>query len=87
MPFGWGCSGRSRRLPPPDGEQSLGVVEIGPEDPALKDDHQILMADSAVRKAVKAGSRGPITPRVEHLTLRMSALGMDLWTAAYGVGE
>jgi hypothetical protein len=66
---------------------SLGVVEIGPEDPALKDDHQILMADSAVRKAVKAGSRGPITPRVEHLTLRMSALGMDLWTAAYGVGE
>jgi len=61
---------------------SWGVVEIGPEDPALKDDYQILMADSAVLKAVKAGSHGPITPRVERLTLRMSRLGNDLWTGA-----
>lgn len=66
---------------------SWGVVEIGPEEPELKDDYQILLADSAVLKAVKAGSRGPITPRVERRTLRMSPLGRDLWAAANGGGQ
>jgi hypothetical protein len=63
---------------------SEGLVELGPEDAALKDDYQILVADSAVLKAVKAGSRGPIAPPVERRTLRMSALGNDLWSAATG---
>jgi hypothetical protein len=61
---------------------SEGVVEVGPEDPSLKDDYMILVADKAVLKAVKAGSRGPIAPPIERRTLRMSALGKDLWSAA-----
>ncbi|HEY7008568.1 MAG TPA: Abi-alpha family protein [Jatrophihabitantaceae bacterium] len=64
---------------------ALGLVEFGPADAALKDDYQILMADPAVLKAVKAGSRGPVPPRMERGTLRMSALGRDLWAAASGV--
>ncbi len=63
---------------------SWGLVEIGPEDAALKDDYLILMADTAVLKAVKAGSLGPIAPRIERLTLRMSPLGHELWDAATG---
>jgi hypothetical protein len=61
-----------------------GLVEVGPEDPSLKDDYMILVADPAVLKAVKAGSRGPITPPVERRTLRLSHLGKDLWASAGG---
>ncbi|MFC7506141.1 Abi-alpha family protein, partial [Nocardioides sp. GCM10030258] len=39
---------------------SLGVVETGPEDPRLKNDYQILGADAAVLRALKAGKRGPM---------------------------
>jgi hypothetical protein len=63
---------------------SQGLVEVGPEDVALKDDYMILVADSAVLKAVKSGSRGPIAPPIERRTLQMSALGGDLWSAATG---
>jgi hypothetical protein len=63
---------------------SQGLVEVGPEDPALKDDYMILVADTAVLKAVKAGSRGPIAPPIERRTLQMSALGRDLWSEASG---
>jgi hypothetical protein len=44
----------------------------------------ILVADTAVLKAVKAGSRGPIAPPIERRTLQMSALGRDLWSEASG---
>jgi len=61
-----------------------GLVEIGPENSSLKDDYMILVADTAVLRAVKAGSRGPIAPPVERRTLRLSTLGHDLWAAAGG---
>jgi hypothetical protein len=64
-----------------------GLVEIGPEDPSLKDDYMILVADAAVLKAVKAGSRGPIAPPIERRTLQLSQLGRDLWAAASGDGS
>jgi hypothetical protein len=64
-----------------------GLVQVGPEDTALKDDYLILMADNAVLKAVKAGSLGPISPRVERLTLEMSPLGAGLWAAATGAAS
>jgi hypothetical protein len=62
--------------------RALGLVDVTPADAMLKDDYQILMADPAVLKAVKTGSRGPVPPRVERCTLRMSALGRELWAAA-----
>lgn len=63
---------------------SLGLVEVGPEDPALKDEYQILTADSDVLKAIKAGSRGMLPARVDKHTLRLSALGRALWQATGG---
>jgi hypothetical protein len=61
---------------------ALGLLEVGPEDPALKDDYQILGADSAVLRALQQGRRGLIEARVERATIRLSALGRDLWEAA-----
>lgn len=62
----------------------LGLVEIGPEDDELKEDYQILQADSDVLAAIRAASRGPIPARVERRTLRLTDFGRQLWTAATG---
>jgi hypothetical protein len=61
---------------------SLGLVEIGPEDPAKKADYEILMAEPMVLRAIKCASRGPLTARVEKQTLGLSGLGRGLWEAA-----
>lgn len=63
---------------------SLGLVESGPEDAALKDEYEILAADIAVLEALKKAGRGPIPAHVEKYTLRLSGLGIELWTAAGG---
>jgi hypothetical protein len=60
---------------------SLGLVDIGPEDPDLRDDYEVLMAESAVLAAVKTASRGPLTAKVEKFTLTLSSLGLALWAA------
>jgi hypothetical protein len=62
---------------------SLGLVQVGPERSALKDEYQILQADSGVLKAMKRAARGPIAPRVEKHTLRLSPLGRSLWAACF----
>ncbi|WP_156750582.1 Abi-alpha family protein [Mycobacterium sp. 852013-50091_SCH5140682] len=61
---------------------SLGLVETGPEDPGMKSDYEVLMAEPAVLAAIKTATRGPLTARVERLTLSLSSLGMGLWEAA-----
>lgn len=61
---------------------ALGLLEVGPEDPVLKDDYQILGADGAVLRALRQGRRGLLDARVERATVRLSALGRDLWEAA-----
>ena len=63
--------------------RTLGLVEIGPEDPALKDDYQILLADSDVMRAINRKARGLVSPRVERLTLRLSDLGHEFWAACF----
>ena len=63
---------------------SLGVVEAGPEDPDLKDDYQILQADTDVLAAIKRAGRGPLPGRTERRTLRISAFGKALWDASSG---
>jgi hypothetical protein len=60
---------------------SLGLVEIGPEDPDLKDDYEVLMAETSVLRAIKSASRGPLAAKVDKLTLSLSGLGMALWAA------
>lgn len=66
---------------------SLGLLETGPEDESLKDEYQILLADSAVLKAIRKGSIGPLPARVEKRTVRLSALGLALWAASTGPDE
>ncbi len=66
---------------------SLGLVEIGPEDPDLKDAYEVLSAESYVLDAVDDASRGPLPAKVEKLTLSLSGLGHALWEATMGQGE
>jgi hypothetical protein len=61
---------------------SLGLVESGPEDSGMKDEYEILAADTAVLQAIKTASRGPIPARIEKYTLQLSGLGLELWAAA-----
>ncbi|HEU4362823.1 MAG TPA: Abi-alpha family protein [Mycobacterium sp.] len=63
---------------------SLGLVESGPEDPAMKDEYEILAADTAVLGAIKKAGRGPIPAHVDKYTLRLSGLGLELWAAVRG---
>lgn len=63
---------------------TLGLLERGPEDPSMKQDYEILMAESYVLKAVKAAGRGPLPARVDKRTVRVTALGRELWEAATG---
>ena len=60
---------------------SLGLVEVGPEDPDLKDDYEVLMAETTVLQAIKTASRGPLAAKVDKLTLSLSGLGQALWAA------
>jgi len=61
---------------------SLGLLETGPEDATMKAEYEILGADTAVLRAIKQASRGPIPARIERYTLRLSGLGIELWNAA-----
>lgn len=65
---------------------ALGLVEVAPEDTALKRDYELLLAEGMVMDAVKVASIGPVPARVERLTVRLSALGRDFWFATQGTG-
>ena len=61
--------------------RDLGLVETGPEDPALKVKYEILESDGEVRRLLeqirKKGQRDQILRR----TLKLSDLGRSLWAA------
>lgn len=61
---------------------SMGLVETGPENPELKDQYEILAADTSVLEAIKHAGRGPLPARVEKRVLRISDFGRDLWATA-----
>lgn len=63
---------------------SLGLVEAGPEDPALATEYEVLMAETAVLAAIKSASRGPLAAKVDKSTLSLSSLGASLWAASTG---
>lgn len=63
---------------------ALGLIEVGPEQDDLKDEYQILLAETEVLRAIREGSRGPVPARVERRSIRLSPLGRDLWEAAMG---
>jgi hypothetical protein len=65
----------------------LGLVEIGPEAPELKLDYEALLAERPVRDALKTAETGPVPPRILRRTLRLSALGHELWQACSSGGD
>jgi hypothetical protein len=61
---------------------SLGLVEFGPEDPALAGQYDLLAtypAVQAARDGVEPGKRGSV--RLARGTVRLSPLGRDFWAA------
>lgn len=60
----------------------LGLVELGPEDPAQKAGYELLLADRAVRDALRAGELGKLPAKVVRRTLRLSPSGRELWSVA-----
>lgn len=54
----------------------LGLVEVGPEDSALREEYEILMTDATVRNALGAVD---VRVRAVRRTVRMSALGAEIW--------
>lgn len=65
----------------------LGLVQTGPEDSLLKTEYEVLMAETMVLDAIKAGSKGPLPAKVEKLSLSLSELGHALWAAAIAQEE
>lgn len=63
--------------------KALGLVEEGPEDPSLESRYQIIEGLRELRDEVERVRRGTRTASVRLLrrTLRISALGKDLWRA------
>lgn len=59
----------------------LGLVETGPEDTDVRLEYDTLIAERVVREAMKQAEVGPLPPRVIRRTLRLSALGRELWEA------
>lgn len=66
---------------------TLGLVQAGPEDLGRKTDYEVLMAETMVLDAIKAGSRGPMPAKVDKLSLMLSELGRALWAAAIAEGD
>jgi hypothetical protein len=67
--------------------RSLGLVETGPEDPEQGLNYELLLADRAVRDALKAGEMGKVPAKVQRRTLRLSQRGRELWEASRPVGD
>jgi hypothetical protein len=59
--------------------RALGLVETGPEDKDNLKGYELLLADKAVRAALKEGEMGKLPARVLRRTLMLSQSGRELW--------
>jgi len=59
--------------------RALGLVETGPEDEENLKGYELLLADKAVRAALKEGEMGKLPARVLRRTLMLSQRGRELW--------
>ncbi|TCO58045.1 Abi-alpha family protein [Actinocrispum wychmicini] len=63
--------------------EHLGLVEVGPEDPGLSVQYDILLTEDRVRAAEEeVRTVRKTTPRFARRTLRLSTLGRQFWDAA-----
>nr|WP_042190884.1 Abi-alpha family protein [Kibdelosporangium sp. MJ126-NF4]CEL19663.1 hypothetical protein [Kibdelosporangium sp. MJ126-NF4]CTQ94537.1 hypothetical protein [Kibdelosporangium sp. MJ126-NF4] len=61
----------------------LGVVTVGPDNPSLSTQYDILLTDDRVRAAeAEVRTVHKLTPRYVRRTLRLSTLGTVFWDAA-----
>jgi hypothetical protein len=65
---------------------SLGLLEVGPVDDALRDKYELLAADVNVRRAMEAAS-GRLPARIDRHTVRIAPLGKELWNASREVRD
>lgn len=66
----------------------LGLVESGPEEPALRVKYELLENSSEVRQAVTLiESRPRARARIQRETLHLSVIGRQLWNACRGDGS
>lgn len=61
----------------------LGLVETGPEDETNAAGYEMLMADRAVRAALKEGELSKLPARTVRRTLRLSDRGRALWDVCH----
>lgn len=61
--------------------RALGLVEEGPRDDALADQYALLNSEDQVRRALEEPSEGLRGNKAVQRTLRLSALGAELWAA------
>jgi hypothetical protein len=63
----------------------LGLVELTPEDPEQKLKYEILESATAVREAIAKieGGAKMTRARIVRRTVRLTALGHDLWAACH----
>jgi hypothetical protein len=59
--------------------RSLGLVDTGPEDERNPKGYELLLADKAVRMALKEGEMGKLPARVLKRTLVLTERGVELW--------
>jgi hypothetical protein len=62
---------------------ALDLVEIGPEDERFRDEYHGLLAKPEVLAALASARAQGLTPRVMRHTLRLSALGRELWDSQF----
>ncbi|MEW5810395.1 MAG: hypothetical protein AB1925_13165 [Actinomycetota bacterium] len=61
----------------------LGLISFGAEGPeSMNEEYEMLLTDDAVTVAQAKARRGPIGAKVIRRTVRISALGQELWEAS-----
>ncbi|HEY2203390.1 MAG TPA: Abi-alpha family protein [Pseudonocardia sp.] len=61
--------------------RDLGLLEEGPKDDALSDQYALLVSENYVRRALEESGEGLRGNKAVQRTLRLSALGRELWDA------
>jgi hypothetical protein len=60
----------------------LGLARLGPENPSMRDEYEMLLTDPGVNSALGAARRSFRNAKVLRRTLIISELGQEMWEAA-----
>ncbi|GGO93894.1 hypothetical protein GCM10011584_33640 [Nocardioides phosphati] len=65
----------------------VGLAELGPEDPEQAAGYELVLAERAVRDALREGQLGKVPAKVVRGTIRLSPVGRELWDVARPEGS